>query len=411
MPHQIHDRAATSTGNLRAPEVVADPYGYFGRLREEDPVVFHPGEQAWLLTRYDDVSAGFRHPHLSSDRLTPFLAALKPALREEAAGVLVPLSRWMLFADAPAHTRLRAMVSPAFTAAAIGRLTERIGTIVDELLAAFVQGGHTDLLRHVAYPLPAIVIAELLGVPDDRREDFKSWSDDLALIMFSAGDEDRYRRAAAGLSGLNNLFAGLIERYAAAPGENLVSELVTGPGSLPDGLTPDELTAMCTMLLFAGHETTTNFIALATHHLLRTPAARAHLQAGPDIATQTAVEELLRFDGPIPVTNRHAAADFELRGQRIRTGDRVILVHAAANRDPRKFVEPDRLDLARTPNPHMSLGNGIHTCIGGPLARLEARIALPKILALPGLRSVEQELRLEPVISSRTLKGLDVAYG
>lgn len=400
-----------STEQLSDDLTAADPYPAFARLRERAPVHFNEQQRAWVISRYDDVASGFRDPRLSSDRITPFLNALPPERRGSAAPVLVPLSRWMVFEDPPAHARLRSLVAPAFTSAALSRLATRSETIVDDLLDAFIAEGHEDLLQHVASPLPAIVIAELLGVPPSAREDFKAWSDELALVVFGAVDvADRYARAVAGLESLNGLFTDLIAARTSASHDDLISVMVHEGERRDDPLTPEELTAMCVLLLFAGHETTANLIGAGVAVLLHHPEQLALLRDRPELIG-SAVEELLRFEGPAKLSIRQATTDLELRGRTIEAGQRVLLLHAAANRDPARFPDPERLDITRQPNPHLGFGHGIHTCVGAALARLEARIAIPRILErLPGLACAEETLAWQPTILGRSLRRLPVLH-
>lgn len=400
-----------STPALSFDLTASDPYPYFAQLREQAPVHWNAYQRAWVVSRYEDVAAAFRDPRLSADRITPFLEALPADRRAAAAPVLGPLSRWMVFEDPPAHTRLRSLVAPAFTARGVAALAERIRATTDELLDAFVRERHEDLLHHLAVPLPAIVIAELLGVPPSRRADFKSWSDELALVVFGAVDvSDRYARAISGLDGLNDLFTGLIGARRRDPADDLVSYLVHAGAERGDPLTPEELTAMCVLLLFAGHETTANLIGAGVAVLLRHPEQLALLRAQPQLIG-SAVEELLRFEGPAKLSIRQARAAIALHGQDIGEGDRVLLLHAAANRDPARFTAPDRLDITRQPNPHLGFGHGIHSCVGAALARLEARIAIPLILdRLPDLALAEDELHWQPTVLGRSLRRLPVTH-
>lgn len=400
-----------STPALSFDLTTSDPYPYFARLRAEAPVHWNDYQRAWVVSRYDDVAAAFRDPRLSADRITPFLEALPADRRAQAAPVLGPLSRWMVFEDPPAHTRLRSLVAPAFTARGVAALADRTRALTEELLDTFAHERHGDLLHHLAVPLPAIVIAELLGVPPARRADFKAWSDELALVVFGAVDvSDRYARAISGLDGLTDLFSGLIQARRRAPTDDLVSFMVHAGAERGDPLTPEELTAMCVLLLFAGHETTANLIGAGVAVLLRHPEQLALLRAQPQLIG-SAVEELLRFEGPAKLSIRQARTGIALHGQEIREGDRVLLLHAAANRDPSRFAEPDRLDITRQPNPHLGFGHGIHSCVGAALARLEARVAIPLILGrLPGLALAEDELHWQPTVLGRSLQRLPVTY-
>lgn len=394
--------------DLLGPGLTNDPYPALSHLRDEDPVHFNERLDAWILTRYDDVCASFRDPRLSSDRVSPFIARLPQERRAVCEPVLGTLGRWMVFKDPPDHARLRARVAPAFTARAIRSRETRIRRLVTELLDRFVGEDLTDVVSGFAAPLPAIVIAELIGVPEQERERFQLWSDDLALLVFGSVDvEDRYERAARAQAGLRAMFVELADQARRSPPEEgLVSLLV----HQDDPLDADELTAMCVLMLFAGHETTTNLIASAVAALLDHPAQAAAIRADDSLGA-SAVEEFLRFDGPSKVSPRWVVEDLELRGRRIRAGQRVFPMQLAANRDPARFAEPDRLDLERSPNPHVAFGHGLHSCVGAPLARLETRIAVTELVRrFPGLRSAGERV-WRPSVLARGLERLPVACG
>lgn len=372
------------------PAVIEDPFPALRALQAEDPVHWSEPLKSWVLTRYDDVRSALGDGRLSADRLTPFL-------RHEGAGragtasaaALAELGRslglWAVFTDPPLHTRLRGLLTRAFTPRAVEALRPRVQALVDALLDRVVPRGRLDLIRDFAYPLPVAVIGDLLGVPREDGESLKRWSDDLAAFVGSAvATPDKYERAARSLRDMNGYFRALAAERRACPREDILSALAA---AAEDGRLAgeEELVATCTILLFAGHETTTNLIGNGVLALLRHRDQYARWRRDPSL-TPTAVEELLRFDGPGQALVRVAAEDVVLDGRVIRRGDRVFLMINAANRDPRRFVDPDRLDLGRDPNPHLTFGHGLHYCVGAPLARLEAQIALPALLArLPDL--------------------------
>jgi cytochrome P450 len=406
--------------DLLTPAASADPYGVLTALREHDPVRWSERHRAWLLTRYDHVSAAFQNKALSNDRVRPVLAARRarggpPGGGEVSAAdrVLELIGDWMVVTDPPAHTRLRKLAAGAFKGQRISVMGEQITALVDELVGAFTGG---DLIAEVAYPLPATVIATMLGAPVADRDRFREWSDELALVAFGTGGSDRagrHERALRGIQEMDAYFRELVELRRSAPGGDMLSAMMAaeeGPAGEGDALTDDELVSMCALLLFAGHETTTNSIANAVLALLRHPEQLARLRESPELLN-TAVEELLRFDGPIKVINRWVVADTEIGGRAVAAGERVHLVLAAANRDPAKFPDPDRLDLTRSPNPHIAFGKGIHACIGAQLARMETRIAVGRIVErLPGL-ALDGDVVWKSSLASRSLEALPVTGG
>jgi hypothetical protein len=286
---------------------------------------------------------------------------------------------WAVFTDPPAHTRLRGLMNKAFTPRAVERVRPRIQEIVDELIDRVCHLGRMDVIRDVASPLPVTVIAEMLGVPKEDRERLKTWSDELALFIGSAlATPDKYERAGHSIMELSEYFRSLIAARRAHAHDDMLSALIAAE-ERDAVLSEDELVATCVLLLFAGHETTTNLIGNGLLGLLRDPDQLEVLRAEPSLAP-LAVEELLRYDGPTPAMVRVAAEDMKIGDKRIKRGDRIFAIINAANRDPAQFADPDRLDLRREPNRHIAFGFGIHFCIGAPLARLEGQIAFATLL-------------------------------
>ncbi|MEE8601450.1 cytochrome P450 [Euzebya tangerina] len=406
--------SATHAVDLLSPEATADPYTALAELRESDPVHYSDRHKAWIITRYDDVVSAMMDSRLSSARVGPVLERMRAEGADaHATEMLEVLNSWMVVQDPPEHTRLRKLAAGAFKSQRISAMEEQVAEMVAGYLDAFVASGKTDLVQHVAYPLPASIIAMLLGAPVEDRDTFGEWSDELALVAFGAGGsarEDRHERA---LKGVREMFAylrTLLERVRETPGEDMISALIA-PVEDGDSLTDHEVLSMCAMLLFAGHETTTNSTANGILALLRDPEQLALLRDDPD-QIAVAVEELLRFDGPIKVLQRHVTETHEVAGHELAQGDRVFIALAAANRDPEKFDEPDRLDITRYPNKHVAFGRGIHACIGAQLARLEMRVNVQGILErLDGLRLEEgTELQWAPSIASRSLTRLPVLH-
>ena len=370
-------------------EMLADPYPVLHQLREQEPVHRSEAIGGWVLTRYDDVLAALRDPRLSADRIRPYLYQLSDEERARQSAI-AHLALWMVFTDPPDHTRLRALITKAFTPRVVEGLRSSIQAVVDELLDAVAPRGGMDAIAEFAYPLPATVIARMLGAPRRDLERFKEWSAGLAEFVGGAlGAAARREHAQRCLTELTEYFRGVIAARRAAPRDDLISAL-TAVRDEGDRLSEDELIATCVLLLFAGHETTTNLIGSGLLALLRHPDQLALLREDPSLI-EDAVEEFLRYEAPVQATARVALADIELRGTVIPKGHRVFPLLTAASRDPEQFPEPDRLEITRAPNRHLAFGYGIHFCVGAPLARLEAQVAIPTLLRrLPDLRLADE---------------------
>lgn len=403
--------------DLLSDEAVVDPYPLLAALREHDPVHWSARYRSWFVTRHDDVSAALRDVRFSSDRIAPYRRAkldgpdADPALRA-AFGVL---EDWMVFKDPPDHLRLRRLVARAFTPRAVALMAPRVRAIADELLDAVLAGaegptGQADLIREFAYPLTASVIAEMLGVPKDDREQFKDWSDEITGLVFGGlGNATRHDRGARGMRELTEYLGGLVAAHERDPADDLLSAMITARDDR-DALSPDEVIATGVLLLFAGHETTTSLIGTGLLALLTHPDQRRLLAERPELL-DGAVDELLRYDGPAKTIARVMTEDVELRDRTLRRGDRVFLSPASANRDPAVFDRPDDLDVTRDGRGQLGFGIGMHFCLGAPLARLETGIAVPLALErLPGLRPSGEQAQWHPVLLSRGMERFPVRF-
>jgi cytochrome P450 len=392
--------------NPMDPEFVADPYPMYHRLRAEDPV-HHSPLGFWVLTRYPDVMAMLRDPRLIKEPIAAFVAA--------RFGMAVPppgLGLSMLDRDPPDHTRLRGLVSKAFTPRALERLRPEIQQIVDGLLDEVEARGSMDLVEEFAYPLPVRVICEMLGVPVKDHERFKAWGLDIArgldAIMLPP-DSEVGRRSISGRRALADYFRGLIAERRAAPRDDMLSALIAAEEA-GDKLNEEELLATCILLLVAGHETTVNLIGNGTLALLRDPDQLRTLRENPGLIG-TAVEELLRFDGPVQRTARIPSEDITIGGQTIGKGEMMMPFLGAADRDPTQFPDPDRLDITRTDNRHIAFGMGIHFCLGAPLARMEGQIAINTLLArLPKLALATDRPQFRQSLTLRGLQALPLSF-
>ena len=363
-----------------SPATLADPFALFARMREEDPCHWSPRLNSWVLTRYDDVKrVSVDRALYSSDRLRPFFASLPGVQRDRIGDIIRYLSLWMVFTDAPQHTRLRRLSGKVFHVRSMQGMRSQARTIADRLLQRIGEKTEFDLITEFAGPLPCLVIMAMLGVPPAALDDLKRMSDEMALFIGSSrAPQEKYGTADAATREMAEFFRALIADRRRTPEADAISELV----NLRDGedsFTDDELIATCILMLFAGHETTTNHIANGMLSLIRFPDQMELLRADPSLA-HDAVEELLRYDGPSGAQVRVVTKTHQLHGKRLEEGQRVFMMLNAANRDARAFADPDRLDLHRDGVPHLTFGFGTHMCLGFPLARTEGEVAFPALL-------------------------------
>ena len=380
-----------------------NPYGYFARMREEGPVtqvVLPHGDRVWLVTRYADVRAALTDPRLHKDWAGKLTAP--DWVPDEVTGYL---SVHMLNTDPPNHTRLRKLVSKAFTARRVAGLRPRVEAITASLLDALearVRAGEetVDLIEAFAFRLPVTVICELLGVPAQDQAEFRQWSD---AIVSDEGEAGSFRAAG---TAMYHYFTKLVAAKRVQPADDMVSALIEAQDS-GDSLDERELIAMLFLLLVAGHETTTNLIASGTLALLTNPAELDRLRADPSLLPG-AVEELLRYVNPLNhATDRFTLEPVEIGGVTIPAREWVLCVTSSANRDPGRFSDADRLDVGRDAGGHVAFGHGIHYCVGAPLARLEGEIAFGALLArFPGLSLAEDPSSLR-WRSSSLIHGLE----
>ncbi len=399
----IHD-------DLMTPEVINDPHTYYRALRETEPIHYNEKWGGWVLTNYDDVVQVLRDQYrFSSDRMG-FLAK---ELSEEQKGGYAPifevLSRWFVFADPPFHTRLRLLLNPLFTPKIVGTFRPMVRDIVTGLLDTMEPRGRMEVVRDFAYQVPMSVILALIGMPDLDREKIKHWSEQIGVFFFIRADEPRRREIACeGVTSMVDYIRPLVEERKRDLNEDIISVLIRAQQE--GGLDDMDVISTIILLIFGGHETTMNLITNGTLALMRHPGEWERLHDEPEIV-EKAVEELLRYDGSVKTTVRWAKEDVELKGTTFKKGERLLIALSAANRDPAQFSNPDSLDLTRDPNAHVAFAHGIHTCIGGPLARMEAQeslLAMTKRLTCPVLET--NDLHYVPSVIHRALEKMPVTF-
>lgn len=396
---------------LTSAEFVQNPYPTFDRLREQDAVYWSPAWNCWVVTSYEDVTALFRDvTHFSNrNRFDALFAAVPAEVRRE----IVPLETHytgigLIHSDPPDHTRLRKLIHMAFTPRVIREMRDNVQAIVDRYLDKAQANGGMDALWDLAFPLPATVIAIMLGVPLDYVEKLKEWTTESLLFQAtgraSASDLIRSQRA---LLDMKAFLRQLVRERRQQPADDLITALVAAEDE-GDKLSEDELLSTCVTLMVAGHETTTNLIANGLLLMLRNPDVLQQLREDRSLIP-AAVEEFLRLESPIQRNRRVVATDMEYKGQPMRKGDAVLQMLGAANRDPQQFERPHELNIRRSPNAHIAFGLGIHFCLGAPLARLEAPIAFNALFdRFPNIKLATDTVEWQPGVM-RSLKSLPVS--
>lgn len=394
--------------HLLDPDVLANPYPLYHQLRQEDPVHWDPFLHAWVVTRYDDVVHVLHHFSAQRTPTPEQLSALNLSALNPIAAVMV---RQMLFLDPPAHTRLRALASAAFTPRRVEQLRVHIEEVMDGLLDSVVAKGTMDVITDFAGPAPAIVTAEMLGVPAADHLQLKEWSQDFAEMLGNfQHNPDRFARVLRSVQNLCSYFRSAMNEQREHPRSGLIYAMMTAE---VDGarLSEEEIIANLIVTMVGGQETTTNLIGNGVLTLLRHPLELERLRSEPSLIP-SAVEELLRYESPSQHTARLAPEDVDLGGKQIRKRQAVIAVMGAGNRDPERFPEPDRLQLDRKDNRHLAFGWAAHFCFGAALARLEGQIAFERILArLRNLRlDSRASLRWRQNLGLRGLEALPVSF-
>lgn len=362
------------TDILDSPETIANPYPIYHQLRATDPVMWDERGSCWVVTRHADVVAGLRDSRFSTAAFMLDESMFPEELQATLGQAARALTHQMLFLDPPDHTRLRGLAARAFTPRVVEAMRGRIEHIVNELLDAALVKGKMDVIAEFAYPLPAIVIAEILGVPPEDRDKFTEWTGSFGTLLGATDlTPELLMQSLQGVYEFIEYFRQIIQQHRAQPKDDLMQAMIAAEEQ-GDRLTEEELLANCVLLLAAGHGTTTHLLGNGLLALMRNPDQLQILQHDHSIMSN-AVNELLRYDSPVQLTSRRATADLELGGKQVSAGQEVFFSLGAANRDPEQFTNPDQLDLRRQKNPLLAFGHGIHFCLGAPLARLEGEIA------------------------------------
>jgi len=401
-------RDAPSLGGLNPglPELRKNPYPIYHMLRTASPIL-QPEAGMWVLTRYDDGDAVLLDKRFATVDLSRLGRAgnLPPTEVLKSAREVMGLT--MLFMDPPGHGRIRGLVGKAFSPRMVDSLRPRIEQIAAELLSHFNSSREIDLIGEFAYPLPVIVIAEMLGVPAQDRELFRRWASNLAPLIDFVQDMAVVQRAMDSMAEVRDYLSKIVEERRRNPTDDLISAL-TQAEVQGDRLTTQEMLANIVLLLVAGHETTANLIGNGMRALLENRGELERLQKDPGLIGGT-VEEALRYDSPIQATGRRANEDADIAGTKIHKGDHAVVLIGACNRDPARFPDPDRFDITRANNEHLAFGGGIHYCLGSNLARLEARTAIGALVrTYPKIELAGGPLEIRDMFNVRGLKALPV---
>lgn len=403
---------ATINDDMFTEDAIADPYAYYGRLREEDPVHWNEKYALWVITRHEDVVWMTRHHELFSSavfRNDPRPAY--PAIDESDLGLYEYVRNYQadqfIQHDRPEHLEMRKVVHGYFTPRSMEAWRPFVQTAVKELLDAAEEKGHMDVMRDLATPLPVLVIAQMMGVPKEDRPHVRHLAE--KLLYIGRGEYDRMRPLTEGMRGMIEYVSPLVDERIVNPGDDFISVLASGEkGGI---FTRHQVLVNTSLLLLAGHETTINLLCNGTLAFIRHPEQWALLKQDPAGRAQRATEECLRYDAPVKSIQRIASQDVEMQDKVVRKDDRIRWFISSANRDPAVFANPETFDIDRYPNPHVAFGNGVHHCLGAGLARVEGQEVF-KALAerFPSLSLQTEELEYQPSITFRSLKSLPVAW-
>ena len=398
--------------DMFTPDVIADPYAYYGRLRDEDPVHWNDAYALWVITRHDDVTWMTRHNELFSSavfRNDPKPAY--PAIDELDLGLYEYVRNYQadqfIQHDRPEHLDMRKIVHGYFTPKAMESWRPFVVNAVKELLDAAEEKGSMDVMRDLATPLPVLVIAQMMGVPAEDRPYVRQLAE--KLLYIGRGEYDRMPILTDGMKGMVEYVSPLVDERIVRPGDDFISVLASGEKN--GVFTRHQVLVNTSLLLLAGHETTINLICNGTLAFIQHPDQWALYKQDPVGRAKWATEECLRYDAPVKSIQRLASQDIEVRGKVMEKNDRIRWFISSANRDPNVFADPEKFDITRQPNPHVAFGNGVHHCLGATLARVEGQEVF-KALAerFPDLQVATEQLDYQPSITFRSLKSLPVTW-
>lgn len=389
---------------------IDDPLPVFRQLQADDPCHWCDPLRSWIVTRYEDCRDVLRDEQISADRLTPYYRRLPEEQRAGVSEIVRYLNTWVAFKDPPEHGRMRHLLNKVFTPGAIRQLRPAVERAVDQLLEPLAGEREFDFIDAFAYPLPANVILTMLGLPPEDMEQLHVWSNDMQPFIGGATTSpEKYAQAQRGAIAMADYFRTAVRERESRPRDDMLSKLVAVREN-DDAMTEDEVIGTAMLFLFGGHETTTNLIGNGVRALLRHPDAAAAVRAGDDDVIKAAVEEILRYDGPTLATVRVVGTDHERHGRELKQGQRVFAMIHGANHDTSQFEEPERFDITRSPNPHLTFNYGIHFCLGAPLARLEGEVAIGRVLkAVPDLRLAQEHYDYMDTMVMRGVRTMPVS--
>ncbi len=400
--------------DLLTPEAIADPFPLFRQAHVAGPVSWNPRHKAWMVTGHQALTDAFRNPYFATGgRMDAFYSRQSPERQEALTRAMELLNGWMLFHDPPEHTRLRQPFSRSFTPKVMSRMEADIRALCDQLLDRVDDmsrnGKVIDLVHEFTHPFPALVIAQLFGVDLSNAQWLQKWSEKFGVVVFGASRRDDYDTVVrqAGEEFHSRMGEALNERRR-NPQDDLISALLATENQ-HDGLSTVEILGACSMILFAGHETTSSTIGSATTSLINNRDVACVIGALPESGeSHPAIEEMLRYEAPAKAMMRRVIEDHEFHGAQLQKDDAVFLMILAANRDPHVFANPDVINIERNPNPHLTFGLGHHYCLGAPLAKLETRVALPALWSrFPNMR-LHGTVNWKPTIADRSALSLPV---